>query len=270
MLWRVIHDTLKWVWPALFAGTVAIAGIAIAASEQWPAAKSATGQVFARAIAMLNNPVTWVVIVGIFILWLVAFIWSGHLVNRGSVLERKGADLRPSLEGWIHGGTSSDHPGMHPVFVLVRVRNIGVEPSVASDWKIGIIDAGGEERFCMIMPSQPINMESGNGQTMVFAPSDAIVRKMETPLAVGSSVTGYALFILTPQQNAKFAKGNTVFLRMNDILDRETAVELRIEAESAPNIPYIPFAKDRLENNNPGSHSQSHSGSGNNNMDFGG
>ena len=78
MLWRVVHDTLKWLWPAIFGGVVATSTVAVAAAQVWPEAKASVGRVYASAIAMLSLPSTWLVLAAVFITWLVALIWSGH------------------------------------------------------------------------------------------------------------------------------------------------------------------------------------------------
>lgn len=81
MFWRVVHDTLKWLWPALFTGVVATVTIAVAAAQVWPGAKAEVGRLFTRALAMLSSPWTWLAIVVIFVAWLAAFIWSGIKVR---------------------------------------------------------------------------------------------------------------------------------------------------------------------------------------------
>jgi hypothetical protein len=81
MLWRVVHDTLKWLWPAAFGGLVAFSGVAIAASQVWPEAKTWTANAFTAAVSVLNEPMFWAAAAIVFIAWLAAFVWSGHKVT---------------------------------------------------------------------------------------------------------------------------------------------------------------------------------------------
>ena len=81
MFWRVLHDTLKWLWPALFAGAIAICTVAVASAGVWPEAKIEIGRVFTAGIAVLNEPISWLILVAVFVVWLVAFVWSGHKLS---------------------------------------------------------------------------------------------------------------------------------------------------------------------------------------------
>ena len=80
MFWRYTHDTLKWLWPAAFGGLLACVTVAIGASTIWPGAKTWTEAVFLGAVAVANNPIFWAATLAVFIVWLAAFIWSGHKV----------------------------------------------------------------------------------------------------------------------------------------------------------------------------------------------
>lgn len=100
MLWRLIHDTLKWLWPAIFAGLLGIATLAVAASQVWPDAKAATGDVYTKAIGMLHFPATWSTLATIFFVWLAAFIWSGMRISkRGDV---DALAVAPNFRGGTH------------------------------------------------------------------------------------------------------------------------------------------------------------------------
>ena len=78
MFWRIVHDTLKWLWPALFAGIASLGGIAVAAAQVWPEAKTAVGKLFATGIVMLTAPSTWCALAVLIVAWLALFIWTGH------------------------------------------------------------------------------------------------------------------------------------------------------------------------------------------------
>lgn len=78
MFWRITHDTLKWIWPATFALMVAIVGTCVGASQVWPEAKRTTEANYQRAMLVLSNPIFWILAFVVFVMWLAAFIWSGH------------------------------------------------------------------------------------------------------------------------------------------------------------------------------------------------
>ena len=85
MFWRVVHDFLKWLWPAVFGGFVVTAGIAVAASQVWPEAKAWTATTFQSVSAVMSQSWFIPLALGVFVVWFAAFLWSGHCVNRASV-----------------------------------------------------------------------------------------------------------------------------------------------------------------------------------------
>lgn len=85
MFWRSIHSFLIWVWPAIFAGAIAIGGLAVTASQVWPEARIATGRSFSRIIDALGLPETWFIFIFFILLWLSVFIYSQNRISKESV-----------------------------------------------------------------------------------------------------------------------------------------------------------------------------------------
>lgn len=83
MLWRIIHDTLKWLGISFFPaiGFTFIAGMALAGS--FPETKPWLARVSADALAVVAHSAFWAIALLIFIVWFVAVIWSGHKVGKG-------------------------------------------------------------------------------------------------------------------------------------------------------------------------------------------
>ena len=99
MFWRITHDFFKWFWPAAFGGCFAIAGIAVAASQVWPEAKAWTASSFQSVSAVMSQSWFIPLALGIFAIWLAAFLWSGHCVNKAKFERERPQNGKPdSLE----------------------------------------------------------------------------------------------------------------------------------------------------------------------------
>lgn len=83
MFWRFIHDPLKWLGISFFPAIsfTFIAGMALANS--FPETKPWLAQRFADGLAVTAHSAFWAIALFIFIVWLVAVIWSGHKVGKG-------------------------------------------------------------------------------------------------------------------------------------------------------------------------------------------
>lgn len=92
MLARIVHDFLKWLWPAIFAGGFAFATLALAASQLWTEAKDWTASLFGWAIAVMLNPLFPWLVIALFVIWLFAFIWSGYVVKSANEAPVRYAD----------------------------------------------------------------------------------------------------------------------------------------------------------------------------------
>ncbi len=82
MVWRILHDSLKWAGISFFPtiGFIFIAGTALASS--FPETKPWLAQRYADAFAVMGHPVVWAIALLIVVVWLVAIIWSGHKVGK--------------------------------------------------------------------------------------------------------------------------------------------------------------------------------------------
>ena len=96
MFWRITHDFFKWFWPAAFGGCFAIAGIAVAASQVWPEAKAWTASSFQSVSAVMSQSWFIPLALGIFAIWLAAFLWSGHCVNKSKFERAQATATAPS------------------------------------------------------------------------------------------------------------------------------------------------------------------------------
>jgi hypothetical protein len=81
MLARHLHDLLKWLFPALFGSFMALAALAVAASEIWQEAKSWTELTFSLLVSITFNPLSPWLAISFFVIWLLALTWSGHVVK---------------------------------------------------------------------------------------------------------------------------------------------------------------------------------------------
>lgn len=81
---KIAHDFLTRLWPTVGAAIVAFATLALAASQIWPEAKSWTASKFAWAVDVVFNPLFFWFSIAVFIIWLLAYIWSGHVVEAGN------------------------------------------------------------------------------------------------------------------------------------------------------------------------------------------
>ena len=93
MFWRITHDFLKWIWPSAFALVATFATVALSASQLWPEAKIWTAHQFQIGLGMMFDP--WFVPVAavMFVVWLVAFFWSGHIVQKANSAPVQGAEV---------------------------------------------------------------------------------------------------------------------------------------------------------------------------------
>lgn len=100
MLARSLHDLLKWMLPALFGGAIAIAGLAVAASQVWQEAKIWTESTFDLLFSIIRNPTfPWLATL-FFMAWLLAFLWSAHAVKEANSAPVSSAEPpSPALEG---------------------------------------------------------------------------------------------------------------------------------------------------------------------------
>jgi hypothetical protein len=84
MLWRVLHDMLKWLgisfFPAIGFTVVAAVGLA----QGFPESKPWILQQFANVVAVMENPAFWTVAFFVFVAWLSALIWSAYEVGKPS------------------------------------------------------------------------------------------------------------------------------------------------------------------------------------------
>lgn len=97
MFWRITHDFLKWLWPAAFGSCVVISGIAVAASQVWPDAKAWTASTFQTVAAVMSQPWFIPLAVVAFAIWLAAFLWSGHCVNKANATPPNRPNVPPPL-----------------------------------------------------------------------------------------------------------------------------------------------------------------------------
>ncbi|MDP3632378.1 hypothetical protein [Phenylobacterium sp.] len=115
---RIIHEFLKWVWPATFGAVIAFVGIALTASQIWDGAKDWTADRWLYLVAVAQNPWLWVAGGAIFLVWLLAFIWSGVAIDRAERTPkftpepRTKAHSKVSAYGKAIGGRAEDEPGV--------------------------------------------------------------------------------------------------------------------------------------------------------------
>lgn len=81
MFARSLHDLLKWLFPALFGGTLALATLAVTASGIWPEAKTWTESTFSFFVSIISNQLALLWAIVFFLVWLSALIWTGHVVK---------------------------------------------------------------------------------------------------------------------------------------------------------------------------------------------
>jgi hypothetical protein len=86
-----IHDFLKWMWPALGGIGGAVVASALAASEIWPEAKDWTAARYLDLVSIVGNPWAWIAFIAIFLVWLLALIWSAKSANRSEGAPRSSA-----------------------------------------------------------------------------------------------------------------------------------------------------------------------------------
>lgn len=112
MRWaHYIHQFLKWVFPAVGAGGIAICGLVVAAAGIWDPVKLWVESAYVRWAALWASPIAAFIIFLLFAIGLMAFIWSGHLSQESAekrprftstddVLEAAQTDLR-SVNGRV-------------------------------------------------------------------------------------------------------------------------------------------------------------------------
>lgn len=116
---RIIHQFLKWLWPAVFGAVVASVTAALAASETWDPAKDWTEARFLDTVAIVGNPWAWAIAGVVFLVWLAAFIWSGEVVDRPERTPkptlkptRKVSSTNPTYGKIVVGGRATDELGV--------------------------------------------------------------------------------------------------------------------------------------------------------------
>lgn len=87
MFWRVLHDFLKWLWPALFALMIAIITVVLAAAQIWPPVKDWVATNFSMGLSVVGDPWFLPALVAAFVAWLGIFVWSAHKVAKPNTSE---------------------------------------------------------------------------------------------------------------------------------------------------------------------------------------
>jgi len=143
MFWRVFHDFLKWLWPATFTALFAVVALVVAASEVWPEAKTAVGDLFAQALAMLNSPWTWVFVALAFFVWLAAFIWSGHKIQADKQSPNNKRNLVPlyKVVQWIAKNSiwAENYSGEDDAWVIALTDELQTSLSLGEVESVGYL-----------------------------------------------------------------------------------------------------------------------------------
>lgn len=124
---KTAHEFLKWLWPALGAGFIAVGGLVASAAQVWEPVEAWGEAVIAGAVVVMGNPWFWIAVVLMFLVWLMAFIWSGHSVNALQVATN--SKVAPLAELSREGANWARWDHIHKL-TLFQVAHLweGIEP----------------------------------------------------------------------------------------------------------------------------------------------
>lgn len=157
MFWRVAHDTLKWMWPALFGLAVAVIGTMVGASQVWPEVKRATESDFQWIVSVLNNPLAWAGGLIVFLVWLAAFVWSGHKVHGSGIQEKERASGVDPIDAQTSENEFERLPSI-PGYTAHLVLKLHYFPSSDRRWVIEARDQAANSMLSYFAPNESFTL----------------------------------------------------------------------------------------------------------------
>lgn len=153
--------------------------------------------------------------------------------------------LRMEIGPIYHGGIIPNQPDNATLIVCVAIRNVGSMPSVAlsNSWKVFLRSKGLETRINLNLVNSTLSLSGIDGTGAAFQPSDQIFKKMDVPVVVGASTSGYLFSAVSRQMIESIQSGDVLSIQFEDVTGALVQADYEWQSTMGESLGYTPFAE---------------------------
>lgn len=225
----VVHEILRWIPRAIFAGVLGVCAV-------WDDARDWIGNQFGQWwLLMSSNP--WLFVIAI----LLFAIYIGALVLTS---ERKPTPPKPDISMFVEMAGFNPPANTRAVFLLLRVSNVGGLPTALHSWAIRARTSEGNPIPVRLTYADHVSLQPDTHSPKVTYPrEEAIYEKTTQPIAVGGVIVGWLLGFIDPAGPAKLEVGDVVTIECNDAFGASWCIEQAIASDCDGGQRFFPGTK---------------------------